>query len=222
MNIILQVAYSGRSVACPLRFNNKSCHQRKMFTCVIVSVFTLLVVPIANASPDGAPTQACGSMTPQHGEVPQTSTSPFQTEIPVGAYVLMDDPVQLELRASAGTTFKGFLIMAFDKDDDTRPIGTFKEPVDGQLLNCTDGFMNAVTHTNNTEKSLVKIEWQPPLYYMGTAVFRTTFVQNAKTYWVKTESIGVSFVMEIPSSASQSITTWTGLIIALLLAVLIQ
>lgn len=30
--------------------------------------------------------------------------------------------------------------MAFDKDDDTKPIGTFTEPVDGQLLNCTGGF----------------------------------------------------------------------------------
>ncbi|KAI9554352.1 hypothetical protein GHT06_019624 [Daphnia sinensis] len=199
-----------------------SCHQRIMFTCVVFSVFTLLALPIANASPNGAPTAACESMTPQHGYEPQTSASPFQTEIPVGEYVLMDDPVQLELRASAGTTFKGFLIMAFDKDDNTRPIGTFTAPVDGQLLNCTEGYMNAVTHINPNEKSLVKIEWQPPLYYMGTAVFRTTFVQNNMTYWVKTESIGVSFVMEIPSSASQSSTTWAGLIIASLLALLIQ
>jgi hypothetical protein len=31
---------------------------------------------------------------------------------------------------------------------------------------------NAATHTNNQEKTLVNLEWQPPKYYMGTAVFR--------------------------------------------------
>ncbi len=80
---------------------------------------------------------------------------------------------------------------------------------------------NAVTHTNNVVKNLVRIDWQPPKYYMGTAIFRwdlrifiwdnnyigfvnhdvvtckyrTTFVQDVSTFWVKTESISVTFVM---------------------------
>jgi hypothetical protein len=38
----------------------------------------------------------------------------------------------------------GFLVMAFDPDDDSKPIGTFKQPADGlaQLMNCTvDGVL---------------------------------------------------------------------------------
>ncbi|KAK4009015.1 putative defense protein 3 isoform X1 [Daphnia magna] len=174
-----------------------------MFTCALVAAFWLLMVaPIdqIHGSPSGAPTAACESMTPGHGYDAQSNSSPFNTEIPAGMIAFMDDPVHLELRASSGTYFKGFLIMAFDKDDNSatpRPIGTFKliEGSDGQLMNCGSGTMNAVTHTNNVGKNLVRVDWQPPKYYMGTAIFRTTYVQDVSTYWVKTESITVTFVM---------------------------
>ncbi|XP_046651993.1 putative defense protein [Daphnia pulicaria] len=203
-----------------------SCHKSTVFTCAVASAFLLILVPSIHGTPTGAPAAACKDMTPQHGEVPQTSASPFKTEIPVGPYVLMDDPVKLELRSSsAGDTFKGFLVMAFDIDDDSKPIGTFKTPTDGQaqLMNCTvDGALNAATHTSNSTKSLVNLEWQPPLYFMGIAVFRTTYVKDAKTYWTKTESITVSFVMEIPNSATSLSSVWAGLVAVSLLALLMR
>lgn len=31
----------------------------------------------------------------------------------------------------------GFLVMAFDKNNDAQPIGTFQLPSDGKLMNCT-------------------------------------------------------------------------------------
>jgi hypothetical protein len=147
----------------------------------------------------------------------------------------------------------GFLVMAFDKNNDAQPIGTFQLPSDGKLMNCTAVrrcpgnkrstshrtkwnytfknlskiiFKDAATHTFNNEKQLVTIEWIPPLNYLGTVVFRwasllqhtveteyantnvfvlfhaywTTYVQNVSTFWVKTESIAVSFVADIPTA----------------------
>nr|CAH0100361.1 unnamed protein product [Daphnia galeata] len=202
-----------------------SCHKKIVFSCAVVSVLLLsILVPIHGIS-TGAPAAACKDMTPEHGELPQTTTSPFKTEIPVGAYVLMDDSVKIELRSTTSDTFKGFLVMAFDSEDASTPIGTFKQPVNelAQLMNCTsDGVLNAATHTTSAEKTLVNLEWQPPKYYMGTAVFRTTYVKDKKTYWIKTESITVSFVMEIPSSAPRSNSVWAGLMAVSLLAFLMR
>jgi hypothetical protein len=31
--------------------------------------------------------------------------------------------------------------MAFDKSDESKPIGTFKQPVDGKLIDCSGGVM---------------------------------------------------------------------------------
>ncbi|XP_046452902.1 putative defense protein [Daphnia pulex] len=206
-----------------------SCQKSTVFTCAVASAFLLiLVLPSIHGTPTGAPAAACKDMTPQHGYTPQTSASPFKTEIPVGEYVLMDDPVKLELRSSSADTFKGFLVMAFDIDNDSKPIGTFKTPVDdqAQLMSCpsddVEGTLNAATHTSNSTKSLVNLEWQPPLYYMGIAVFRTTYVKDAMTYWTKTESITVSFVMEIPNSATSLSSVWAGLVAVSLLAFLMR
>lgn len=35
----------------------------------------------------------------------------------------------------------GFLVMAFDKTDESKPIGTFKQPVDGKVIDCSGGVM---------------------------------------------------------------------------------
>ncbi|XP_046452903.1 putative defense protein [Daphnia pulex] len=170
---------------------------------VVGALWILILAPVdqIHGTPMGAPISACETMTPAHGYDAQNSASPFKTEIPTGETAFMDDPVHLELRSlSSGTYFKGFLIMAFDKDDTSatpKPIGTFKliEGSDGQLMDCSGKVSTAVTHTNNVVKNLVRIDWQPPKYYMGTAIFRTTFVQDVSTFWVKTESISVTFVM---------------------------
>lgn len=52
--------------------------------------------------------------------------------------------------------------------------------------------------------------------------FRTTYVKDAMTYWTKTESITVSFVMEIPNSATSLSSVWAGLVAVSLLAFLMR
>ncbi len=43
--------------------------------------------------------------------------------------------------------------MAFNKEDATKPIGTFKLPSNGQLINCNDGVM--VIQSNVIQENLI-------------------------------------------------------------------
>ncbi|XP_057375811.1 putative defense protein [Daphnia carinata] len=202
---------------------------KNMYTCAVVLAFLLASASIdrIDGAPDGAPLEACETMTPGHGVDPQLITSsPFQTEIPSGQYAIMDNALNLELRSKNDvTTYKGFLVMAFDMNDATKPIGTFELPSDGKVIDCSGIVGSAATHKVNNEKKLTTVQWVPPQGFMGTAIFRTTYVHNVTTFWVKTESIAVTYVMELPtsstseapvvttpSSASQTGTTWISLI----------
>lgn len=46
----------------------------------------------------------------------------------------------------------GYFVIAFDKDDETKPIGTFQSPSDGKLINCTSNAMVSDIPQNNYEK----------------------------------------------------------------------
>ena len=52
--------------------------------------FLVFLVARALASPNGAPQQACSSMTPGHGYNPQTKSSPFIV-LPLTVYTRYDD-----------------------------------------------------------------------------------------------------------------------------------
>jgi|LakMenEpi03Aug12_release.lakeMendotaPanAssembly.Ray.scaffolds.fasta_scaffold6463994_1 hypothetical protein len=46
----------------------------------------------------------------------------------------------------------GFLVMAFDKNNDAQPIGTFQLPSDGKLMNCTaDALVSDIHPTEPNE-----------------------------------------------------------------------
>ncbi|XP_057375810.1 putative defense protein 3 isoform X2 [Daphnia carinata] len=181
------------------------CNKKATFTCALVSALVLILAPVRQIQgfPNGAPPTACATMTPGHGVDGQQSASPFMTQLLDGEIVLMDGTVRLELRPQNGVnSFKGFLVMAFDKADESKPIGTFKQPIDGKVIDCSAGVMNAVTHTNNLEKKSVTLDWTPPKNFMGQVIFRTTYVENKSTFWVKTESKAVAVVLEIPSATT--------------------
>ncbi|EFX80354.1 hypothetical protein DAPPUDRAFT_304084 [Daphnia pulex] len=211
---------------------------KNLYTCAVLGALLLVLAPIhrVNGEEEGAPPEACATMTPGHPFDPQLlSSAPFKTEIPAGNSVPMGDTVRIELRAQNSLIpFKGFLVMAFDVNDDTKPIGTFKLPSDGKVIDCLQGVGNAATHQWKDDKKLVTIDWIPPTSeYTGTAIFRTTYVHNISTFWVKTESNTVSFVKEspvttpqtptTPSSASQSSSSmWAGLIAFSMLTLLMR
>ena len=48
---------------------------------ILLVLALLLVVSPVLSFPSGAPSQACSDLRPQHGDVPQTTTSPFELDV---------------------------------------------------------------------------------------------------------------------------------------------
>ncbi|XP_072028540.1 uncharacterized protein [Amphiura filiformis] len=101
------------------------------------------------------------------------------------------------------TTFRGFFLQArlapvsysTHNDEDIiadKGLGEFlTSPPGTKLHDCTDGFHNAWSHSQATDKSTVSIRWrapsppQPP-YYIGPFRFRATVVRSPKElYWTE-------------------------------------
>ncbi|XP_059351450.1 putative defense protein Hdd11 isoform X1 [Daphnia carinata] len=193
------------------------CNKKATFTCALVSALVLILAPVRQIQgfPNGAPPTACATMTPGHGVDGQQSASPFMTQLLDGEIVLMDGTVRLELRPQNGVnSFKGFLVMAFDKADESKPIGTFKQPIDGKVIDCSAGVMNAVTHHSSDEKHFVTVHWTPPKDYVGLVSFRTTYLTNGTVFWINTPAAHPVRVID-PISATlptftetQPSTTW--------------
>ncbi|EFX86687.1 hypothetical protein DAPPUDRAFT_307896 [Daphnia pulex] len=187
---------------------------RKIVASPVICLYILFTFSIGNqvsGTPIGAPAAACSTMTPDHGVPAQTSASPYVT-IPT---LMADESVRLTLLVNSTgiSTFKGFLVMAFDNSlgDTAAPIGTFSEIVEGtpaitpaNYLNCLSGSKNAATHTNNSEKVIVNLLWVPPSGFVGNVVFKTTFVRNVTTFWVKTLSDVIS--VSSPTTTTPSTT----------------
>lgn len=109
-----------------------------MFVRIFIFV-ACIAVPAAWAYSSGAPTSACGDMTPQHGVDAQKSAAPYKLLLSTNQ-VRSNGEVELELRGnSKGDTIKGFLVQARVGN---QPIGQFKAaPGDKnvQTLNCGNG-----------------------------------------------------------------------------------
>lgn len=62
---------------------------KNLYTCAVLGALLLVLAPIhrVNGEEEGAPTEACATMTPGHPFDPQLlSSAPFKTEIPAGVY----------------------------------------------------------------------------------------------------------------------------------------
>jgi len=83
--------------------------------------------------------------------------------------------------------------MAFDNSTDSisKPLGTFKVADSGKTIDCSGGTQNAATHTSSALKRSVVVTWTPPQDYEGFVVFKTTYVKDFSTFWVKTPSSAV-------------------------------
>ncbi|XP_046452898.1 putative defense protein Hdd11-like [Daphnia pulex] len=180
-----------------------SYNMKAAFTCAAVSVLLLILAgPIqVQGLSSGAPTAACISMIPGHGPDPQTGPSPFVTVVS-DKMVSTNTPIMMDLHPSnIQNPFKGYLVMAFDTKNPSVAIGTFKQSNNGKLIDCHSGLNNAATHSDPSPKTSVKLEWTPPSDYSGQVIFRTTFVKERMTFWVKTESETVT-IGGPPSTAS--------------------
>lgn len=80
-----------------------------MYTAILV---TLLAVAV-HAYPDGAPTDACATLTPQHdSNVRQTAAAPFVITTDADSYA-QGSAVTVTIESTdQNTNFKGFIVVA--------------------------------------------------------------------------------------------------------------
>ena len=59
---------------------------------------------------------------------------------------------------------------------------------EASYLTCGRGIHNSITHRKSIRKSSIKAKWMAPSNFEGEVIFRYTFLQEYKTFWVGQES----------------------------------
>ncbi|GFS17603.1 ferric-chelate reductase 1 [Elysia marginata] len=146
---------------------------------LVASVFCVLLSFEVSSFPTGAPLNACMTLDPSssHGSSTAIGPSPYKLTYSSSTY-RPGEVIQVTL---SGSQFKGFLIVGRKAIDTTRAnVGLFQTPStpDAKLL-CTglqEG--NGVTHTNNTVKSSITLNWKAPSSAVGDIAFHFTVVRG--------------------------------------------
>ncbi|XP_051734165.1 putative defense protein [Ctenopharyngodon idella] len=147
---------------------------------------------------NGQVTQACMSMTPEHGNNASTLEPPYTVTSDASNYT--DGQVITVTLQANETGFRGFLLQARDEKG---PVGTFTVMENSQLLTCgTEG--SSVSHTSNDDKSNIVVQWKAPSSNNTDIWFRATFVQNFSIFWVGVQSDPVRFLATNPPNVTVS------------------
>lgn len=59
---------------------------------------------------------------------------------------------------------------------------------EASYLTCGRGIHNSITHRKSARKSSIQAKWMAPSNFEGEVIFRYTFLQEYKTFWVGQES----------------------------------
>jgi len=177
------------------------------------ALLALTLLPVVLGFPSGAPTGACGHLTPGH-RANQTVISPQAVQSPYTISVSSDTyATSGTLTVSiTGESFRGILLHARLADDTV--VGTFSSPpTDTQLIQCTNAD-DSVTHLNTNSKSAgTEFTWNAPATDVGPVTFTATVLQEFEIFWVKLTSEDVS-----ADSGAAWISVNVGLLTSLLLA----
>ncbi|KAK3088052.1 hypothetical protein FSP39_013999 [Pinctada imbricata] len=187
---------------------------QKFTVAVLVLVSVILYV---NSFIIGAPPDTCGNPTTFHTEplndshvgqyLPQDiDKAPYKLFVNARRYENYTfarlkgkekNAVRITLRAAPGDYFKGFFIQAtksnYSLDRPDRPAyGTFR-PVDQnsapRSCRAAVGVVGGITHTGNTNKTEVSVDWIPPVgCNLGDVQFVATVVRGYSEYWVDIRS----------------------------------
>ncbi|XP_043793259.1 putative ferric-chelate reductase 1 homolog isoform X1 [Apis laboriosa] len=135
--------------------------------------------------PNGAPVDSCEDLLPRHPGVTKQETQPPPYQVLPAAG---QGRVRLILGSPHGLAYEGFMIVARDSETGEF-VGEFANlPDSAKIVECTPGVKNAVTHTNTSKKHNLEFDWEAPVDYEGTIVFKSTIAQDYSTYWVGVES----------------------------------
>ncbi|XP_043583133.1 putative ferric-chelate reductase 1 homolog isoform X1 [Bombus pyrosoma] len=156
-------------------------HLMKGTFVIFLSVLSLRTLGL----PTGAPPDSCKDLMPRHpGSTKQETYPPPYQVLPAAG----QGRVRLILGSPHGLAYEGFMILAHDSETGEF-VGEFANlPDSARIVECTQGIKNAVTHTNVSKKHNLEFDWEAPVNYEGTIVFKSTFAQDYSTYWVGVES----------------------------------
>ncbi|XP_043508551.1 putative ferric-chelate reductase 1 homolog isoform X1 [Frieseomelitta varia] len=156
-------------------------HPMKGTLVIILSVLCMRALGL----PNGAPPGSCEDLMPRHpgSSYQETYPPPYQVLPAAG-----QGRVRLILGSPHGLAYEGFMILARDSQTGEF-VGEFANLPDlAKIVECTPGVKNAVTHTNTSKKHNLEFDWEAPVDYEGTIVFKSTIAQDYSTYWVGVES----------------------------------
>ncbi|XP_067677365.1 putative defense protein 3 [Haliotis asinina] len=174
----------------------------------------LPVSVLGNAARAG--TQACLDLTPQHGAVAQSSTSPYMLSVDTTS-ITQGGMVTVTLNATtAGTTFRGFLVQArctkCTTADTAIVPGTFAKYTASddtiQTMDCENDAMNSMSHKGNDDKTSAKFTWKAPADFDVTEgiQFRATVVQVRVTWWTDIRSDEITVTASSTSQVAPVLT----------------
>ncbi|XP_073987340.1 reeler domain-containing lethal (2) 34Fc [Rhodnius prolixus] len=162
-----------------------------MMRRLLLAAGCLCLAHIVAGYGSGAPTEACGDLTPQHPAKPKTTRSPYMIHVSK-TRIRSNESVDVTLKPIKDDTFQGFLIQA---RVGATPVGKFSIPNnngDVKLLNCSPGAQDAVTHSSPKEKKEITVTWTPPPGLTEQVIFYYTVAKTGDEYWVAQKSRTVS------------------------------
>lgn len=119
--------------------------------------------------PTGASTQACTSLTPNHGlNSPQNSPAPVSVTLSTPS-VTEGQTLRLTITITQPQrTLRGIIIQARTVGANPVVVGQFFESTELRFLNCVTLPANSVlTHRTSAERSVFVIDWQAPSSFAG-------------------------------------------------------
>lgn len=159
--------------------------------CPALLIVAILTFRGAVGSPGGAPAAACDNMTPNHSGTAQTGASPY-TIIPSAQTYQCGQSITVTLAATGGNNFRGFLCQArTNVASYSSTVGTLAQ-TGSVTMNQNCGTGRALTHSENGDKAAAMFTWTPSADH-GSVKIVCTFVQVKTTYWVKQESVALTY-----------------------------
>lgn len=154
-------------------------------------VILSICINYAFAFPDGAPTAACQTLVPLHGN-PLPFALPLQVQLS-STSVTSGSLLTLTLQASPNDPvfgnflFRGFIVQARIEDGTGRVVGFFETGPGVRHVVCPQFYPEStVTHTAHNDKSAVQINWRAPTNIGANSIvvrFYYTIVMNVGLFW---------------------------------------
>lgn len=172
-----------------------------MYYLKVVIFAVCLALPAVFAFPDGAPTAACTTLVPLHGN---QLNFELPLELMLSSQTLNSGSMlYLGLRSLNGTMFgdfqyRGFMVQARIQDGTNRVVGFFETSPGVRHVICPTLYPEStVTHTAHHDRSFVQVNWRAPANVGANNIvvrFYYTIVMNVGLFWANVVSPPVTIL----------------------------